>query len=108
MDNVEHFLSCIAQINFLASIILLFVVIHHYLFFSQGTPNDLTKWVKRVFLADAIMATSVISFNLTQFFMTPAEYNEMDALRVSLKVAQLVSVLYATWANYGLFRHIGK
>lgn len=99
-------LTLIAKINFVASIVLFMVVIRHYAFFRRGAPSMLKLWIRRVFFADLLMAASVIFFNVTQFFLTPDGYNELDFLRISLKVLQLISVVYACYANIGLFRAI--
>lgn len=101
---VEPAMYHLVTVNFVLSLLLLLQVLRHYIFFSKGQPSLLKKGVRRVFLADFLMAFSVLAFNVTPHIT--GDYVNGYIIDFPLKVLQAVSIFYAIFANYKLYKII--
>ncbi len=92
-------LDSIITFNFTTSVILIVQVLRHYFFFLSGAPSEIKDALRRVFLADFLMAASVFAFNMVDD-STLGHGLEVEVL---LKLIQASSIIYALHANYNLY-----
>lgn len=88
---------------------LIGMVLRHYLFFKKATiEQQLTTWLSRVFLGDILMGLSVLSFNFTPMITGIIEYADFETVHIGLKLGQTASIIFAGWANFGLYVYMRK
>lgn len=108
LDNMDIFTALNIAIV-LASLVLIGITVAHYRFFKDSIQNELARRIKHALLADTLSGLSILSFNGTVFIPGGyVVYQESIAVRVALKVFQLLTVLYTVRAYWLLLSYYKK